>query len=164
MHLPFCQVPPFLQNSIGVLDEGVTVPKETINNRIVYELTDSFLFWGLWPLISICKITIFEDHCWKIFFVIWSKKHREFTQDIQCLLDAMNIKKKKKHHISKIQHPVQGDLNLLKETGSYVNRLDRYSRTMSMQIYKCYKNSEERWRQRQAIQERLVTIPEKRGC
>lgn len=63
MHLPFCQVPPFLQNSIGVLDVEVTVPKEIINNRIVYELADQFPFWGLWPLISVCKITIFEDHC-----------------------------------------------------------------------------------------------------
>lgn len=42
------------------------------------------------------------------------------------------------------KNPVQGDLNLLKETGGHVNRLDRYSRTISMQIYKCYKNSEER--------------------
>lgn len=41
------------------------------------------------------------------------------------LTKCYEYKKKKNYHISKIQHPVQGDLNLLKETGSYVNRLDR---------------------------------------
>lgn len=49
---------------------------------------------------------------------------------------------KKKKHISKTLS--KGDLNLLKETGGHVYRLDRYSRTISIQIYKCYKNSEER--------------------
>lgn len=72
------------------------------------------------------------------------KKTQRIYTGYTMLTRCYEYKKKKKHHISKIQHPVQGDLNLLKETGSYVNRLDRYSRTMSMQIYKCYKNSEER--------------------
>ena len=74
------------------------------------------------------------------------KKQRIYTGYIMLTRCYGYQKKKKKtnHYISKIQHPVQGDFNLLKETGGYANRLDRYSRTISMQIYKRYKNSEER--------------------
>ena len=34
MHLPFSQVPPFLQNSTGMLDGGVSVSRETIKDSM----------------------------------------------------------------------------------------------------------------------------------